>query len=178
MYKRSAESGEGKQVLAETILELPSVSPDGKWVVVAVSDAEDAEHPYRIAAYPVEGGGPRVPLCRTICRVSWDASGTHLVLNMFDGIHGHSFFWRRRRAWDCRRWRTGEERGGCEGVGESGWGGGVCGVGDDGGGVFVYEGEGEEEFVSGGGGVRGEWRVGSGEWWEEEGFLASRTSLE
>ncbi len=92
VYKRSAENGEGKQVLAETILELPAVSPDGKWVVVAVSDTEDAEHPYRIAAYPVEGGGPRVLLCRTICRVNWDASGTHLVLNMFDGDHGHSFF--------------------------------------------------------------------------------------
>ena len=79
-------------MLAEAILELPSVSPDGKWVVVAVSDAEDAEHPYRIAAYPVEGGGPRVPLCRTICHVGWDASGTHLVLNMFDGIRGRTFF--------------------------------------------------------------------------------------
>jgi Tol biopolymer transport system component/predicted Ser/Thr protein kinase len=92
VYERNADGGEGKQVLAESILELPSVSPDGKWVVVAVSDNEDPEHPYRIAAYPVEGGGPRVPLCKTICRVSWDESGAHLVLNMFDGNRGHTFF--------------------------------------------------------------------------------------
>ncbi len=92
VYKRSAEGGEGKPVLAEPILEFPAMSPDGKWVVVVESDNRDAEHSIRMVAYPMEGGGEPVTLCRTICRVNWDASGAHLVLNMFDGNRGHTFF--------------------------------------------------------------------------------------
>jgi serine/threonine protein kinase/Tol biopolymer transport system component len=92
VYKRSVEGGEGKPVLEQPILELPSVSPDGKWVVVAESDNQDVEHPYRMVAHPVTGAGPSVTLCRTICRIDWDATGTHLLMNLFDGDRGFAFF--------------------------------------------------------------------------------------
>jgi eukaryotic-like serine/threonine-protein kinase len=81
VYKRSVEGGEEKQVVDDPILELVEVSPDGKWVVVYVSDNQNAEHPYRTVAYPVAGGAA-VTLCRTLCGVGWDANGAHLVINL------------------------------------------------------------------------------------------------
>jgi hypothetical protein len=83
VYKRSVEGGEEKQVVEEPILNLVEVSPDGKWVVVEVSDNQHAEHPYRTVAYPVAGGAP-VTLCRRLCGVGWDADGAHLVINQHD----------------------------------------------------------------------------------------------
>jgi Tol biopolymer transport system component len=87
VYKRSVEGGEGKQVVEEPILNLVEVSPDGKWVVLEVSDNQNAEHPYRTVAYPVAGGA-EVTLCRALCGVGWDANGTHLLVNM----RGLAFF--------------------------------------------------------------------------------------
>jgi eukaryotic-like serine/threonine-protein kinase len=81
VYKRSVEGGEEKQVVEEPILELVEGSPDGKWVVVEVSDNQNAEQPYRTVAYPV-AGGTAVTLCRTLCGVGWDANGTHLVISL------------------------------------------------------------------------------------------------
>jgi Tol biopolymer transport system component len=83
VYKRSAEGGEEKRMVEEPILNLVEVSPDGKWVVVEVSDNQNAEQPYRTVAYPVAGGAA-VTLCRTLCGVAWDANGAHLLINLRD----------------------------------------------------------------------------------------------
>jgi len=83
VYKRSAEGGEEKRMVEEPILNLVEVSPDGKWVVVEVSDNQNAEQPYRTVAYPVAGGAA-VTLCRTLCGVGWDANGAHLLINLRD----------------------------------------------------------------------------------------------
>jgi len=80
VYTRRVEGGEEKQVVQEPILNLVEVSPDGKWVVVEVSDNQNAEHPYRTVAYPLAGGAA-VTLCMSLCGVGWDTSGAHLVLN-------------------------------------------------------------------------------------------------
>ncbi len=81
VYKRRVEGGEEQQVVEDAILELVEVSPDGKWVVVVISDNQNAEHPYRTVAYPV-AGGPAVTLCRKLCGVGWDENGAHLVINL------------------------------------------------------------------------------------------------
>jgi eukaryotic-like serine/threonine-protein kinase len=92
VYKRSIGGGEGKAVMEQPILELSAVSPDGKWVAAAVTDNEDVEHPVRMAAFSVAGGETPVTLCRMICRVSWDAGGAHLLMNLFDGDRGFAYF--------------------------------------------------------------------------------------
>lgn len=84
VYKRSAEGGEEKRVVEDPILNLVEVSPDGKWVVVEVSDDQHAEHPYRTVAYPVAGGAA-VTLCRRLCGVGWDVNGAHVVINHLNG---------------------------------------------------------------------------------------------
>jgi eukaryotic-like serine/threonine-protein kinase len=83
LYRRNPESGEEKQVIADPILDLLSVSEDGKWVAVVVSHPEDAEHPNRAIAYPIEGG-PGVILCKTFCGLKWDKSGKHLFTTLYD----------------------------------------------------------------------------------------------
>ncbi len=83
VYERSVEGGEEKQVVEEPILELVEVSPDGRWVVVEVSENQNLEYPYRTVAYPVAGGAA-VTLCRTLCGVGWDANGAHLLINLRD----------------------------------------------------------------------------------------------
>jgi eukaryotic-like serine/threonine-protein kinase len=91
VYKRSVQGLEARQMVEEPILELVQVSPDGKWVVVEVSDIQNAEHPYRTVAYPLAGGLP-VTLCRTLCGVEWDANAAHLVINLYESRNGLAFF--------------------------------------------------------------------------------------
>jgi Tol biopolymer transport system component len=79
-YKRSVDGGDEKQVVQEPILNLVEVSPDGKWIVVEVSDNLHAEQPYRTVAYPVAGGAA-VTLCRALCGIGWDANGAHVMIN-------------------------------------------------------------------------------------------------
>ncbi len=112
VYKRSVEGGEEKLVMNEPILDLMEVSPDGKWVVASVSDSQSAEHPYRTMAYPVEGGGPGVMLCRRLCDVRWDQSGAHMVINLYEEKNGIVYFVRLEKGEELPRL-------GAEGVGDS-----------------------------------------------------------
>jgi Tol biopolymer transport system component len=84
VYTRSVEGGEEKQLVDEPILEIVEVAPDGRWVVVEVSDNQNVEQPYRTLAYPV-AGGPAVMLCPKLCGVGWDANGAHLVISLRSG---------------------------------------------------------------------------------------------
>jgi len=91
LYRRKMPSGEEALVMDQPILGVHTVSPDGKWAAVAVSTDQDAPHPYRVVAVPIDGGQP-VTLCRTICGVDWDANGTHMCLNLYELKHGVSYF--------------------------------------------------------------------------------------
>jgi eukaryotic-like serine/threonine-protein kinase len=90
LYERKVEGGEEKAVMEGAILQFFSASPDGKWAVVAVSNGQDQEHPYRIVAIPI-GGGTEVMLCRTICNVGWTTSGSHLYFDFFEAKSGDYF---------------------------------------------------------------------------------------
>jgi serine/threonine protein kinase len=67
-----------QRVVADPILELISVSPDGRWAVVGVKDSRD-EHPSIEAAYPV-AGGPAVRVCTFYCGGNWDVTGKFFYL--------------------------------------------------------------------------------------------------
>ena len=83
LYERKVEGGEAKPAIEQPILQFFSASPDGKWVVVAVSEARDPEHPYRISAYPL-AGGKEVALCRMICTADWNTSGSGMHFGFFE----------------------------------------------------------------------------------------------
>jgi Tol biopolymer transport system component/predicted Ser/Thr protein kinase len=88
---RKKQDGSGDQRLrAEPILEIQRISPDGRWVIVARSD-KALDHPYRLEAYPVDGGEP-VVLCQTICRAAWTASGTQMFFSFLGRNNGVTYF--------------------------------------------------------------------------------------
>ena len=68
-----------QQLIADPILDLISVSPDGRWAVVTTKDNND-EHSAVTAAYPL-AGGPAVRVCSSYCRASWDVTGKFFYLS-------------------------------------------------------------------------------------------------
>jgi serine/threonine protein kinase len=81
--KKTDGSGE-KKIIDQPILDFLGLSPSGKWAMVGQKEMSDEDHPYRMMAYPVEGGaGTR--LCRAVCVGGWDSNETHLFLNFLEG---------------------------------------------------------------------------------------------
>jgi serine/threonine protein kinase/Tol biopolymer transport system component len=74
------QDGSGKRKLRERpILNLFTVSPDGRWSVVGESIAQP---PYAmIVAYPNDGGR-EVAFCRTFCKMEWTGDGKHLAMRV------------------------------------------------------------------------------------------------
>ena len=79
LYRTSSDGTRRQKVIADPILDLISISPDGRWVVAAIKDSND-EHSAVMAAYPL-GGGPAVRVCRSYCGASWDVTGKFFYLS-------------------------------------------------------------------------------------------------
>jgi len=76
---RMRPDGTGRQkIIAEAILDLFGVSPDGRWVVTSTKN-QDEEHTYAIVAHSLEGAPP-VRLCNSLCFASWDTQGKFFYL--------------------------------------------------------------------------------------------------
>ncbi len=90
-FRRSPEGGRETQVVREPIIDYGSVSPNGSWLTVAVSNDKDPVHPYRFIAYSVKDGG-RVVLCHTLCTVNWDLTGTQMYFTFFEQRHAKTYF--------------------------------------------------------------------------------------
>ena len=78
IYTRRQDGSGRKKLLDEAILDLTSVSPDGRWIVVFQKDDADKDHPYRTLAYP-NGAGKPVMMC-AMCLASWSPDGKYLAL--------------------------------------------------------------------------------------------------
>jgi eukaryotic-like serine/threonine-protein kinase len=78
-----ADGTEKRRVSEEPILELQSVSPDGRWAMVTQKDNQNPETPYRTVAYPSAGGEPIV-ICATICVGRWSEDEKHLELTLLE----------------------------------------------------------------------------------------------
>jgi len=90
LYTKKQDGTGEKKIVDEPILDLETLSPDGKWVVAARSDINE-DHPFQLMAYPT-GGGPPVLLCQTLCITDWDASGAHMFFG--DGRATNAYFLR------------------------------------------------------------------------------------
>jgi hypothetical protein len=67
------DGSERRKIIPDPILELVTVSPDGRWVVVGQTNTADPERPY-VNAYPAEGGSA-VRLCGGFCQPAWSVRG-------------------------------------------------------------------------------------------------------
>jgi hypothetical protein len=79
LYRMKTDGTDRRKITSERILDIASVSPDGRWVV-AGSPNSDEEHQAIMKAFPVDGGVP-VPLCADYCWVSWDTAGRYVHLS-------------------------------------------------------------------------------------------------
>ncbi len=80
---QKADGTEKRRVSEEPILELQSVSPDGRWAIVTQKDNQNPEAPYRTVAYPSAGGEPIV-ICATICVGRWSEDEKHMELTLLE----------------------------------------------------------------------------------------------
>lgn len=69
VYRMGPDGSNPRKLFPTPILELSTASPDGRWVLAAVSSTSE-DFPAIEVALPVEGGAP-VPLCGLICDISW-----------------------------------------------------------------------------------------------------------
>jgi Tol biopolymer transport system component len=90
LYMKKADGSGGKKLLDEPILDFFSLSPDGKWAMVAEKEPRDEDHPYRMIAYRVADGS-KTAMCRSICAGGWDFNGTYFYL-AFLSRGGNTYF--------------------------------------------------------------------------------------
>jgi Tol biopolymer transport system component len=79
LYRISSYGTRRQKLIPDPILDLITVSPDGRWVVVTTKDSND-EHPAVMTAYPL-AGGPVVRVCTFYCGASWDVTGKFFYLS-------------------------------------------------------------------------------------------------
>jgi hypothetical protein len=80
---QKADGTEKRRVSEEPILELQSVSPDGRWAMVTQKDNQDLETPYRTVVYPIAGGEPTV-ICATLCIGRWSEDEKYMELTLLE----------------------------------------------------------------------------------------------
>ncbi len=82
LYRMRTDGSERKKISPERILDIFDVSPDGRWVAVAVPGSGDEEHINlgRTKAFEVDGTAT-VTVCAGYCLLNWDTSGGFVYLS-------------------------------------------------------------------------------------------------
>ena len=87
LYRMKADGTGRRKITSERILDIESVSPDGRWVV-AGAPRPDEEYTAAAKAFAVDGGAS-VPLCIGYCMLNWDTAGKYTFVSFFaDGAGG------------------------------------------------------------------------------------------
>jgi len=73
LYRISQDGNQRQKIIPDPILDLGSISPDGRWIVASTKVIQ-GEHPAAANLYPLDGGPP-IRLCNTYCRARWDITG-------------------------------------------------------------------------------------------------------
>jgi eukaryotic-like serine/threonine-protein kinase len=73
LYRINPDSGERHKITPEPLLDVYSVSPDGRWAVGSIKGS-NAEQMATTTAFPIDGG-PSVPVCNGYCDARWDVRG-------------------------------------------------------------------------------------------------------
>jgi hypothetical protein len=86
-----ADGSERRKIDAPPVIQLETISPDGRWAVVqAAIENEDA--PRGILAIPLEGGTP-IRICTGLCVVRWPRDGKSMFLSVIGGSQGQMLGW-------------------------------------------------------------------------------------
>ncbi len=75
IYRMKTDGSGRRKIIPGRILDIASVSPDGRWIIAA-SPNIDEEHTASMKAFPVDGGPP-VTMCLEYCVVNWDTTGRY-----------------------------------------------------------------------------------------------------
>ena len=78
LYQMKADGTGRRKVIPDRILDVVSVSPDGRWAVVTTPNS-DEEHTTMTTAFAMDGTAV-VSLCTSICWVRWDTTGKSVFL--------------------------------------------------------------------------------------------------
>jgi eukaryotic-like serine/threonine-protein kinase len=73
LYRMKTDGSARTKIKAQRILDLYSVSPDGRWVIVATTNPNQ-EHTAATTAFR-QGGNEEVLVCPGFCLIDWDTSG-------------------------------------------------------------------------------------------------------
>ena len=78
LYRVSQDGAQRRKITPDPILDLFSVSPDGRWVL-ASTRATDGERSVATIAYALDGGSSLL-ICHAYCAGAWDISGRFFYL--------------------------------------------------------------------------------------------------
>jgi eukaryotic-like serine/threonine-protein kinase len=78
LYRTSQDGTERRKITPDPIVDLYSISPDGRWIV-APAKVRDDEQSVAITAFPLNGGPP-LRVCNSFCGARWDISGKFFYL--------------------------------------------------------------------------------------------------
>ncbi len=82
IYRMKADGTARSKISPQRILDLLSVSSDGRWAVAAVPSS-DEDHPMATMAFAADGSAT-VPLCADYCSITWDDTGRYAFLSDFE----------------------------------------------------------------------------------------------
>jgi len=80
VYRMKIDGSDRQKAFPNPILELESVSPDGKWATVWAPTQGTEAHNF---AVPLFSRGPPVTICTGYCEARWSVDGKILALNVF-----------------------------------------------------------------------------------------------
>ncbi len=78
IYRMKTDGTGRRKITPGRILDIASVSPDGRWITAASPNINE-EHMASMKAFPVDGGPP-VALCADGCVVNWDTAGRYAYI--------------------------------------------------------------------------------------------------
>ena len=81
LYRMKSDGSGRRKITSERVLDVVTVSPDGRWVLAA-SPNPDPEHPVALRAYAVDGAGTPATLCFDYCVVRWDTAGKFVYIQL------------------------------------------------------------------------------------------------
>jgi serine/threonine protein kinase/WD40 repeat protein len=86
LYRIKTDGTGRRKITSERILDIESVSPDGRWVVAGAPNP-DEELTAAAKAFAVDGGAS-VPVCVGYCMLNWDTTGRYAFLADFSSRGG------------------------------------------------------------------------------------------
>ena len=89
IYRMKADGTGRRKINSQRILDLGSVSPDGRWVAAAAPNS-DPELTASMTAFAVDGSAA-LPLCLGYCDLNWDVSGKYIYL-FYPAVLGHDTY--------------------------------------------------------------------------------------